>query len=232
MQAVDPSSVYHPRQPQQAPLWQLLNEDFHDFELNYDERCVRKYGYPRQVVSDVVTGFLDCGGLRKVFARIRCHDCHHEQLLAFCCRGRWFCPSCHAKKVVQFGIQLSAAILSPVPHLQYVFSTPRIIRQHFKYNRKLLGKFCHYANHCLKHYLRTALNLPKGEVGAVMAIQTFGDYGHWHPLLHVIVADGLFASSGVFHAMPRVDVQPLAELFRAEVLKMLLKEERISACQG
>ncbi len=25
-----------------------------------------------------------------------CPDCHHEFLLAFSCRGRWFCPSCHA----------------------------------------------------------------------------------------------------------------------------------------
>ncbi len=65
MQAVGASSVYHPRQPQKLPLWQLLNDHFHDFELNYDARCVRRYGYP-------------------------------------------------------------------------VFSTPKIIRQHFKYNRKLL----------------------------------------------------------------------------------------------
>ena len=61
-----------------------------------------------------------------------------------------------------------------------------------------------------------------------MAIQTFGDYGRWHPHLHVIVADGLFMPGGVFHVMPKVDVQPLAELFRSEVLKMLLKEDRIS----
>jgi Transposase zinc-binding domain len=128
MQTVGTSSVYHPRKPQQSPLWQLLNEHFHDFELNYDERCVRRCGYPRQVVSDVVTDFLDCGDLRQGFARIRRLDCHHEQLLAFSCRGRWFCPSCHAKKVVQFGGQLREATLAPVPHRQYVFSTPRIIR--------------------------------------------------------------------------------------------------------
>ncbi|MGA1825311.1 MAG: hypothetical protein ACMUIP_11685 [bacterium] len=23
--------------------------------------------------------------------------------MAFSCKGRWFCPSCHMKKVVQFG---------------------------------------------------------------------------------------------------------------------------------
>lgn len=72
MQQVANSQVYHPRQPLQFPLWQLLNNHLNDFELNYDERCVRLYGYPRQVVRDVVADYLDYGDLRQGFARIRC----------------------------------------------------------------------------------------------------------------------------------------------------------------
>lgn len=227
MQVVGSSAVYHPRIPHQSPLWQLLDDHFSEFELHYDEYCVRRYGYPRQVVGDVVADYLKCGDLREGFARIRCPDCHHEQLLAFSCRGRWFCPSCHAKKVVQFGSRLSAAILTPVPHRQYVFSIPKIIRHHFKYSRRLLTRLCHCAHRSLKRYFRTALGLPRGEIGAVMAIQTFGDYGRWHPHLHAIVADGLFAANGLFHVMPKVDVQPLAELFRAAVLRMLQQEGKI-----
>ncbi|MEK7288838.1 MAG: transposase zinc-binding domain-containing protein [Planctomycetota bacterium] len=37
------------------------------------------------------------------FVRVRCGDCREDYRLAFSCKGRWFCPSCHAKKVVQFG---------------------------------------------------------------------------------------------------------------------------------
>lgn len=48
MQIVGTSSVYPPRQPQQSPLWQLIYEHFHDFELNFDARCVRRYGYLRR----------------------------------------------------------------------------------------------------------------------------------------------------------------------------------------
>ena len=58
-------------------------------------------------------------------------DCHYEFLLSFSCRGRWFCPSCHAKKVVQFGVHLRENILFPVPHRHYVFSLPLIIRSPF-----------------------------------------------------------------------------------------------------
>ena len=57
-----------------------------------------------------------------------------------------------------------------------------------------------------------------------MTIQTFGDYAKWHPHIHSITADGLFRANGVFHVMPRVGTKPLAELFCAEILKMLKKE--------
>lgn len=92
------------------------------------------------MVGDVVADYLKCGDLREGFARIRCPDCRHEQLLSFSCRGRWFCPSCHAKKVIQFGELLRADILWPVPHRQYVFTLPKILRHHFRYDRKLLSK--------------------------------------------------------------------------------------------
>jgi transposase-like protein len=85
--------------------------------------------------------YLWCGGLTQGFARVRCPDCHREYLLAFSCRGRWFCPACHAKKVVQFGEQLRGNILYPLPHRQYVFSIPIILRKFFLYNRNLLSTF-------------------------------------------------------------------------------------------
>lgn len=219
--------VYHPRKPNQSPLWRLLDDHYHDFERHYDDSCIRRYGYPRPVVSEVVEGYLKCGDLREGFARIRCPDCRHEYLLAFSCRGRWFCPSCHAKKGIQFGEQLREAILYPVPHRQYVFSIPKILRLYFKYDRALLSDLCRCANNSLKRFFRTALHLPQGQIGAVTAIQTFGDYANWHPHLHLLVADGLFVGNGVFHVLPKVDITPLCELFRAAVLRMLKKKGRI-----
>ncbi len=163
----------------------------------------------------------------KASHRVRCPDCHHEYLLAFSCRGRWFCPSCHAKKVILFGQHLRDNVLYPVPHRQYVFSIPIILRRFFKYDRKLLGKLCRSINQSLLKFFRTATGLKSGALGAVMAIQTFGDYARWHPHVHVLLADGLFRENGVFYVMPKVDLAPLAELFRANILKMLKKAGRI-----
>lgn len=81
------AAVYHPRQPQQSPLWKLLDDHFEGFERDYDQKFFRIYGYQRAVIADAVRAYLKCGDLREGFARVRCPDCHHEYLLAFSCRG-------------------------------------------------------------------------------------------------------------------------------------------------
>jgi len=155
MHWTDPAAVYRPRKPASSPLWQLLADHFPEFLQHYGDRFVREYGFLRPVIPDVV--------------------------LAFSCRGRWFCSSCHAKKVILSGQHLRDNALCPVPHRQYVFSIPIIPRRFFKYDRKLLGKLCRCINHILLKFFRTATGLKSGAPGAVMAIQTFGDYARWHP---------------------------------------------------
>ena len=213
--------VYHRRKPKESPLWCLIDRHFADFEQNYEQRFAGKYGFLRRVIPDVVNRYLSCGDFKQGFARIRCPDCHSEYLLSFSCRGRWFCPSCHAKKVVQLSVTITENILFPVPHRQYVFSLPILIRHFFRYDRNLLNSLCHCAAHALREFFRTTLNLPKGTPGVVMAIQTFGDYVKWNPHLHAIVANGLFTSRGIFHVMPEVSLKPLARIFRAAVFREL-----------
>ena len=118
-------------------------------------------------------------------------------------------------------------ILYPLPHRQYVFSIPFILRKLFLYNRKLLSTLSKAAADSLQIFLRTVLGLKDGIFGAVLTIQTFGDYAKWHPHIHAIVADGLFRRNGVFYVMPRGNLKPLAELFRARLLRMLVKEGAI-----
>lgn len=229
---IEHANVYHPRNPKDSPLWHLLADHFESFEQHYEERFEREYGFFRPIISEVVQDYLMCGDLKEGLARVRCPECKYEYPLAFSCWGRWFCPSCHAKKVILFGDHLRHEVLFPVPHRHYVFSMPIIIRRYFKYDRDLrdlLTKLCNCVNESLLAFLRTVVGLPDGLLGAVMAIHTFGDYAKkWHPHIHLIVADGLFSRNGTFYVMPRgVDLAPLAELFRAKVLSMLKKEGKI-----
>ena len=151
--------LYHPRKPQESPLWRLLDNHYEGFENCYEESFEKKYGFFRPATREVVYGYLRCGDLREGFARVRCPDCREEFLLAFSCKGRWFCPSCHSKKVIQFGEHLRDNILYPIPHRQYVFSIPIMLRIYFKYDRDLLSRLCHCAYESLLIFLRKTIGL-------------------------------------------------------------------------
>ena len=84
-----------------------------------------------------------------------------------------------------------------------------MLRSYFRYDRDLLKDLCRVAHECLIEFLCTSLGLPEGVPGIVMAIDTFGEYLDFHPHLHALVADALFARSGVFHVMPRDRSQAL-----------------------
>jgi hypothetical protein len=187
--------VYRGRKPKASPLWQCLSHHFDEFLEAYKERFQPRYGFLRPIIPEVVEKFLECGDLVRGFARIRCDHCKEERLLAFSCKGRWFCPSCHQKKVQLFGALLAESILYPVPHRHFVFGIPKMLRPYFRYDRDLLKDLCRVAHECLIEFLRTSLGLPEGVPGIVMAIHTFGEYLDFHPHLHALVADGLFRGS-------------------------------------
>lgn len=61
--------------------------------------------------------------------------------------------------------------------------------------------------------------------GAVVAIQTFGDFPQrFHPHLHILVSDGCFHENGMFSVPPLVETNSLEQTFRYKVLKMLLSK--------
>ncbi len=94
--------VYRPRRPRRTFFHRLVEEHYEQFERVYSERYADRYGYFRPVIREVVTRYLSCGDLRQGFARVRCAECGHEYLLAFSCKGRYFCTSCHTKRAVSF----------------------------------------------------------------------------------------------------------------------------------
>ena len=222
-------SVYHPRDPKASPLWQIFDRHYEDFERNYPERFEKRYGFFRPVISQVVRAYLRCGDLKEGFARIRCPNCGHEFLLSFSCKGRCCCPACQAKRAILFGHHLTENVLFPVPHRQYVFSIPKMLRLYFKYDRSLLTGLCQCAYRSLLAFLREVVGLKDGVPGAVMVIHTFGSSPErWHPHLHVLATDGLFRETGTFYVMRDINLKPLEDLFRNEIFKFLRKEGKIS----
>ena len=139
--------------------------------------------------------------LRHGFARIRCDQCHNEYLLAFSCKTRSFCPSCHAKRSAVFSEWVCDEVMEPVTHRHYVFSIPKILRIYFRYNRKLLGGLSRCAYETVKEMMQAAMGDNAAVPGMIAAIQTFGSDIDWHPHLHCLVTNGAFTPDGTFHAM-------------------------------
>jgi len=82
------------------------------FLAEYEERFEKEYGFLRPIITEAVERYLDCGNPRCGFARIRCPSCGEERLLMFSCRTRGFCPSCHAKRIEEWGAWMREELIS------------------------------------------------------------------------------------------------------------------------
>ena len=187
-----PAAVYRPRNPQDSDYYRCVEDYFETFVRIYDEHFSRQYGFWRPYVEQVIYRYLDCGDLHNGFARVKCKDCGHEYLLAFSCKRRHFCPSCHQKRVVEFGEWLCMDVLKKIPHRHFVFSIPKILRRYFLYDRKLLADLSRCAWESLKVFLQDAVPENDPIPGAVIAMQTFGDFLGFNPHCHILVTDGCF----------------------------------------
>jgi len=169
------AAVYRPRHPERTVLYRVLFHYFDRFLAEYEGRFEKEYGFFRPVVKEVVERYLDCGNPRCGFARNRCPDCQAEHLLMFSCRTRGFCPSCHSKRLEEWGEWMRETLLLDVPHRQVVFTIPKMLRLFFKHNRRLLGELCRSALRSLTRYFEISfviLTFPGGEVRLI-----FGPFG-------------------------------------------------------
>jgi hypothetical protein len=221
------TGVYRPRHPERTVLYRVLFHYFDRFLAEYESRFEKEYGFLRPIIKEVVERYLDCGNPRCGFARIRCPDCQAEHLPMFSCRTRGFCPSCHVRRLEEWGEWMHEELLLNISHRQIVFTIPRMLRIFFKYNRRLLGELCRCALRSLTRYFEvTAGNelMP----GVIAAIQTFGDRINPHPHLHFLVTEGGVDKAGRLYKIPRIDDSRLAEIFTREVLADLVGRELLS----
>ena len=170
--------------------------------------------------------FLECGDPHYGFARIYCDGCGHDYLLAFSCKTRYYCPSCHQKRVIAYGERVEDNVLAPVAHRQYVFTLPRLLWPIIAISRAWLGELYRIAARLLERAYAEAL--PGGRPGLVLFVQTFGDLVNFHPHVHVLAADGAFRADSAFVELPAVPEELLSAAFRSEVLKVLVAERAVS----
>lgn len=221
-------AFYHPRNPRESPLYRLLEEHYAEFERRYPEHYQAHYGFFRPVIHKAVHEFLKCGDLREGFARVRCPACRHEFYVAYSCKQRCVCPTCHQKRSLVTAMHIAQDISAPVPHRQFVFTMPKRFRVYFRFNRDLLRLLPPLAWETVRDIYRATLNQPDATPGMTVGIQTHGSLANWHPHLHAIVTDGAFTPDGTFLPMPHIPAEPFLRLWEEKLFALLLAEGRIT----
>ena len=220
-------TLYRPRDPRASDLWRLIDQYFETFQQVYDERFQAKYGFRRPVIQRSVAAFLKCGDLQEGFARVRCPDCKHEMFVAYSCKQRCTCPSCHQKRTLLTAIHVAEEICLPVAHRQVVFTIPKRLRVHARFDRELLGKLSACAWTCIKAEVQRMLGRQDVVPGMMAAIQTHGTLLHWNPHVHSLVTCGAFTPYGDFLELPEFDMDSLLVAWQEVVFSLYLAEGKI-----
>jgi len=82
------------------------------------------------------------------------------------------------------------------------------------------------ASRLIYNLIRESYNEAAGRFllsGMLIAHQTFGDMLRWNSHFHAIVLEGGFDSEGTFFYIPFAGLQPMVEVFRRRVIKLLVE---------
>ena len=147
--------------------------------------------------------------------------------VAFSCKQRCTCPSCHQKRTLLTALHVAGEVCSPVAHRQVVLTIPKRLRVHTRFDRQLMGKLSSRAWTCLK--AEAGRLLGRGDVvpDMIAAIQTHGELLHWHPHIHVLITCGGFTPEGDFLELAEFDMQQLLIAWQEAVFDLYLAEEKI-----
>jgi hypothetical protein len=80
-----------------APEKSVLHEAFRQGWLEVSRSM------PARVKREVER-FLTCGDARFGFVEVSCEACAESRVVAFCCKGRGWCPSCTTRRALDTGI--------------------------------------------------------------------------------------------------------------------------------
>ena len=87
--------------------------------------------------------------------------------------------------------------------------------------RRSPDTFRRYFPESPKIFLRAAVPEKEPTPGAIIVIQTFGDFLGFNPHCHTLVTDGCFyGSRGMFHVAPPLELKKLDNIFRQKIYEV------------
>lgn len=217
--------TYERRRPEETILYQTLADNLNTFldNLSAEGRSIPKH------VEKELWAFLECGVLGYGFVRVKCDDCKNEQLVAFSCKKRGFCPSCGGKRMVETAEHLTENIIPHVRVRQYVLSVPIPLRYWMASNKKLLAKVHRiFASAVEDFYIARAQDGAKS--GSIAFVQRFGSALNLNIHYHMLQLEAIYEPRSTGKPKQRrcsapsdKDIEALVEIISKRVIKLLRK---------
>jgi len=172
-QHTSPTADYQPRHPEKTALYRIIQQHHHTFQQQIEEET--SHTLPKFITQEF-DAYLQCGILAHGFLRLACEECRHETLIAFSCKGRGFCPSCGARRMVETAQHLISAVIPHVPVRQWVLSLPILLRYLLAAQPQLLNPLLEIIHRAINSHLlkKAGLKTTEGQSGGVTFIQRFG----------------------------------------------------------
>ncbi len=214
------------REPEGTVLYRAVQAAWVPFvaQVETGERSVPRF------CRREVAAFLRCGILAHGFARVHCGDCGKDDVVAFSCKGRGFCPSCGARRMVETAAWLVDAVIPEVPVRQWVLSLPYRVRVWCAFDADACALVRRVLVRTVSGFYERAARragLPRPRAGAVAFVQRFDSALRVNLHYHVLWLDGVYAWEPG-HAPGFV---PHGELTDGDVAKLVrVVRDRVRRC--
>jgi DNA-directed RNA polymerase subunit RPC12/RpoP len=169
------------------------------------------------------SAFRLCGEWSQGIARIRCPKCGFDRFRPFSCKSYLLCPSCAQKRTLLLGEYLSEDLLLRLPHRQFVWTIPKVLRVFLRHDRGLFADIGRLLFDILSRFFSQAAGRTL-RCAMVSSHQTFGEFGVWHPHWHSIVLEGGFDRHDRFFFIPLGASKALSEIWRRRVVALFLQK--------
>jgi hypothetical protein len=194
--------------------------------FRYSRLAYTQYAEPSPDILTRIDEFIGCADWSKGVARISCDDCGHSYFRPFSCKAFHLCPSCDQKRTILYAEYLAEDLLLALPHRQFVFTIPKMLRPFLKTNRRLFGEVSRQIADLLSGFFSEAAGRPL-QCGCVVSFQSFGEFARFHPHWHVLVLDGGFTQKDRFVYLPLSADAGLVKVWQETMLAFFLKKDLI-----
>jgi hypothetical protein len=188
------TEAYRRRRPETTALYEVVRDNLETLygAIAEGALAVRIPKHARRELE----AYLECGLLCRGFATLRCEDCGERRVVAFCCKGRGFCPACLGRRMNATSAELMERVLPPETGLrQWVLTFPFCWRRRLAQDGALFGRLTRlFVETVVAFYAaRAARQGWRGaKTGAVSNTQRTSSDLRLNPHLHVVALDGAY----------------------------------------